>query len=264
MSEGTAYTHPEIPELYDHIPLYNSRRDVDFYVNLCRQAGDVLELGCGTGRVFIPAAQAGCEVTGLDKSSQMLARCRAKVDALPAVVRDRVTLVEADMTDFQLSRTFPLAIAPFRPVQHLITVTEQLAFLRCVHQHLQPGGRFVFDVFHPDLARLAAPIDPGEIEDTPEVRLPDGRGLRRTFRIVRKRSAEQCNDCELIYYLTRNLPPPAPAAPECRRVVQSFPMRYFFRFEVEHLLARAGFEVTALYGSMAVSTIKPLWTAPLT
>jgi len=175
-------------------------------------------------------------MTGLDKSKHMLARCRAKIDALPRGTRDRITLVEADMTDFQLSRTFKLAIVPFRPIQHLTTVNEQLSFLRCVHQHLQPGGRLVFDAFNPNLALLAAAINPDEIEDTPELSLPDGRHLHRAFRVVRKRYAEQCNDCELIYYLDE------------RPIVQSFPMRYFFRFELEHLLARSGFEVTALYG----------------
>jgi hypothetical protein len=105
-----------------------------------------------------------------------------------------------------------------------------------VYQHLQPGGRLVFDVFNPNLSLLAAPINPDEIEDTPELSLPNGCRLRRTFRIQRKRYAEQCTDCELIYYL------------DGYRIVQCFPMRYFFRFELEHLLARSGFEVTAVYG----------------
>ena len=242
MSSESGYdTHLELPELYDYIPAYNSRRDVDFYVDLCRQTGEALELGCGTGRVLIAAAQTGCSVTGLDKSKHMLARCRTKVDALPRDARDRITLVEADMTDFQLSRTFKLAIVPFRPIQHLTTIKEQLSFLRCVYQHLQPGGRLVFDVFNPNLSLLAAAINPDEIEDTPELSLPNGRRLRRTFRIMRKRYAEQCTDCELIYYL------------DGHPIVHSFPMRYFFRFELEHLLARSGFEVTALYGGFDCS-----------
>jgi len=95
----------------------------------------------------------------------------------------------------------------------------------------------VFDVFNPNLALIAAPVAPEEIEDTPEFSLPDGRRLRRTYRIVRKRYAGQCNDCELIYYL------------DGHRIVHSFPMRYFFRFELEHLLARSG-EFTALYGGL--------------
>ena len=237
MPSATGYdAHSELPELYDHVPLYNSRADIEFYVDLCRQAGEALELGCGTGRVLIPAAQAGCAITGLDQSEGMLAQCRAKAAALPQEMRDRITLVEADISRFQLSRTFKLAIVPFRPIQHLTAVHEQVSFLRCVREHLHPGGRLVFDVFNPNLAMLAAPIIPEEVEDTPELSLPGGRRLRRTYRIVRKRHAEQCNDCELIYYL------------DGRPIVQSFPLRYFFRFELEHLLARCGFEVTALYG----------------
>jgi SAM-dependent methyltransferase len=144
---------------------YNSRRDVDFYVDLCPQTGEALELGCGTGRVLIAAAQAGCAVTGLDKSNQLLARCRAKLDALPSAARHRITLVEADMTDFQVYRTFKLAMVPFRPIHHLTTVNEQLSFLRC--QHLNPGP-LVFDAFKPNLALLAAAVNLDETEDTPE------------------------------------------------------------------------------------------------
>jgi SAM-dependent methyltransferase len=228
---------PELPELYDSIPLYNSRPDVDFYVDLCRQAGEALELGCGTGRILIPAAQAGCVITGLDQSKNMLGRCRMKADALSNEIRERIILVEADITRFRLPRTFKLAIAPFRPIHHLTTVSEQLSFLQCVREHLRLGGRLVFDAFNPNLGMLAAEINPEEIEDTPELSLPDGRRLRRAFRVVRKRHADQCNDIELIYYL------------DGRRLVQSFPLRYFFRFELEHLLARAGFEVKALFGA---------------
>jgi SAM-dependent methyltransferase len=238
MPADTGYnTHPELPELYDNIPLYNTRSDVDFYVDLCRQAGEALELGCGTGRVLIPAAEAGCVVTGLDQSNIMLARCRAKSDALSVDTRRRITLVEADITRFSLPKTFKLAIAPFRPIQHLTTVGEQLSFLQCVRDHLEPGGRLVFDVFNPNPALLAAEVNPEEIEDTPDLSLTDGRRVRRTYRVVRKNRAEQCNDIELIYYL------------DGRRIVQSSRLRYFFRFEMEHLLARSGFEVTALYGA---------------
>ena len=235
-SESNYDGHPKLPELYDQIPSYNSRSDVGFYLSLCRQTGEALELGCGTGRLLIAAAEAGCSMTGLDNSKHMLARCRAKTDALSSEVRDRICLIEADMTDFQLSRSFKLAIVPFRPIQHLTTIDEQLEFLRCVHRHLQPGGRLVFDVFNPNLTLLAAPINSEEIEDTPELYLPDGRRLRRTFRMLRKRYAEQCTDCELIYYL------------DGRPIVQPLTMRYFFRFELEHLLARSGFELAALYG----------------
>jgi SAM-dependent methyltransferase len=244
MSLDSGYdSDPRLAELYDSIPLYHSRRDLEFFVNLCREAGEVLELGCGTGRVLIPAAEAGASITGLDQAAGMLARCRAKVLALPPEVARRVTLVQGDMTSFHLGRSFPLIIVPFRPVQHLITVDEQLRFLECVREHLSPGDKLVFDAFHPNLGALAAPLNPEEIEDTPELQLGDGRTVRRTYRLVRKHPAEQYNDVELIYYL------------DGRRIVQEFPMRYFFRYELEHLLVRSGFKATALYGDYDKSAL---------
>jgi len=235
--------HSEIGELYDHVPAYRDRKDVAFYLDLCRAApGEVLELGCGTGRLLVPAAAAGCTITGLDGSVSMLERCRAKLRTLPADARNRVTLVEAEMAGFSLGRTFALATVPFRPFQHLVSVAEQLSFLACVHRHLEPGGKLALDVFHPHLTTLASDVDPQEIEDTPEVELGSGRRMRRAFRNVAKRRAEQTNDIELIYYVTDS-------AGVTTRIVQAFPMRYFFRYELEHLLARAGFEVAEFFGN---------------
>jgi SAM-dependent methyltransferase len=234
--------HPEIAELYDHVPLYKDRRDATFYVDLCRAAkGEVLELGCGTGRILIRAAEAGATITGLDQADFMLERCRSKLRGLAPEVQRRVTLVEADMTTFSLGHAFALATVPFRPLQHLVSVEEQLRFLTCVHRHLKPGGELALDVFHPDLKRLASPASSEEIEDTPEYTLADGRRLRRTFRLTAKRIAEQINDAELIYYVQD-------PAGNTTRIVHAFPLRYFFRYELEHLLARAGFEITEFYG----------------
>ena len=109
-----------------------------FLWNAAREAGgEVLELGCGTGRVLIPTARSGVEITGLDLSPDMLKVCRKKLEAEPEEVRARVRLVEADMRQFELSRTFRLVTLPFRPFQHLTTVEAQLA---CSGQHPTPSG----------------------------------------------------------------------------------------------------------------------------
>jgi SAM-dependent methyltransferase len=243
MNHGDYNARPEIAELYDQVPLYRNRRDTSFYVDLCRAAqGEVLELGCGTGRILIPAAEAGCTITGLDGSRFMLDRCRAKLRTLAPETQKRVTLVEADMTNFSLGRSFALATIPFRPLQHLVSVQEHLSFLGCVHRHLKPGGNLALDVFHPDLKRLASRASSEEIEDTPEHTLDDGRRLRRTFRLTAKHLAAQTNNAELIYYVQD-------PAGNTTRIVHAFPMRYFFRFELEHLLARAGFEITEFFGN---------------
>jgi len=79
---------PDFGLLYDSVPLYAARQDVGFYVEEARaRAGTVLEVGCGTGRILLPIARAGCSITGIDGSKQMLERCRAKLAAEPPAVQ---------------------------------------------------------------------------------------------------------------------------------------------------------------------------------
>ena len=205
--------------------------------------GRVLEVGCGTGRVLIPVARAGCEIAGIDASRAMLTRCAEKLQAESQPVRTRVTLREGDARTFDLGREFALVTAPFRIVQHLISVDDQLRFLAAARRHLAPGGRLVFDVFNPSFrAMVAAGGD--EREDTPPTALPDGRSFRRAVRVPRVRWVEQVSEIEIAYDVTES-------TGETRRVVQAFDMRWFLRAELEHLLARAGFRLLDVFGDFA-------------
>ncbi len=106
-------------ELYDTV-YEDYVEDIPFYVAEAQRAhGPCLELGCGTGRVLIPVASAGVEVTGLDLSPPMIARARRKVATLPQDVRSRITLYEGDMRDFGLEQRFALIYVPFRAFLHL-------------------------------------------------------------------------------------------------------------------------------------------------
>ena len=144
------------------------------------------------------------------------------------------------MRDFELGRAFRLATLPFRPFQHLTTVEDQLSCLGSIHRHLVAGGRLILDVFNPSLEALTSDIAGQEIGDEPEFTTPDGRRVVRRHKIVSRDLHNQINHVELIYYVTH---------PDGReeRLVHAFPMRYLFRFEAEHLLARCGFEVEDVY-----------------
>ncbi len=230
---------PDFGVLYDSVPLYLARQDGDFYLEEAKTARSaVLEVGCGTGRILLPIARAGCSIVGLDNSRQMLERCRAKLAAEPAAVQGRVRLVQHEMRDLNLGATYPLIIAPFRVVQHLTTVDDQLRFLEVIARHLASNGRFVFDVFNPYFAKLVE-ADGIEREDTPEQRLPDGRTFRRAWRVARVRWVDQVSESELIYYV------------DGKRYVQAFEMRWYLAAELRHLLARAGFRVREMYGDFA-------------
>ena len=234
---------PVLAELYDFVPMYSGRRDLQFYIDLCHShGGKVLELGCGTGRVLLPVASAGIDIVGLDLSEHMLSKCREKLRIQPQDVQGRIRLVHGNMIDFRLDYIFNTVIIPFRAFQHILTVHDQLACLRCVNAHLETGGSLAFDCFQVDFQKLTDPRRVEETEDLPEYTLPDGRKLRRCNRITETHTAEQYNDVEIIYYLTDT-------NGNTERLVQGFPFRYFFRYEVEHLLARSGFELTGLFGN---------------
>lgn len=232
------YEH--IAAYYNYVTPTRERPDVDFFVAEARSAGSpVLEIGCGTGRILIPTAQAGIEITGLDLSPDMLAICRQQLADEPTGVQGRVQLVQADMRNFELDQRFQLVTLPFRPFQHLVTPEDQMACLGCIRRHLAPNGLLILDLFNPSIPTLAAEAGE-EKEDVPEFQMPDGRRVHRRVRIARRDYFNQVNEVELIYYVNH---------PDGReeRLVHAFAMRYLFRFEAEYLLERCGFQVENLY-----------------
>jgi SAM-dependent methyltransferase len=231
-----------VAELYDVVNARRNPKDLNFFINYARQAqGKVLELGCGTGRVLIPTAVAGCAITGLDISSHMLGKCREKLAVQPPEVRERVNLVQANMADFNTAELYPLVTIPFRPFQHLITVPEQKSCLKCVNQHLLPRGWLVLDLANCYPPAMYDPRYWAEQEIQRDLPLADGSRLRFATRIADFHRHLQYNDFELVYYVTQ-------PDGSTERFVQAYPWRYFFRYEVEHLLELCGFRVVDLFG----------------
>ncbi|HZP43190.1 MAG TPA: class I SAM-dependent methyltransferase [Candidatus Binatia bacterium] len=207
--------------------------DVDFYRALAREAGGpVLELGCGTGRVLLPIARDGIPCTGLEASAEMLAILRGMTPP------PNLALVRGRMEHFDLGGArFALVFSAFRAFQHLLDVDDQLACLACVRRHLAPRGRFAFDVFNPQLARIADDSD-AETEDARFA--ADGVETVR-FAARRQDRARQVMTLRLRYEHRRD----GVIVGEER---EEFRLRWFLRWELEHLLARAGFAVDALWG----------------
>lgn len=121
--------------------------EAEFYVEQAvRCGGPVLELGCGTGRIAIPAAMTGADVAGLDNSRAMLAVCAEKLRAVEPV-KGRIRLIEGDMRDFTVEPRFALIMLPYRTFMHLLTPADQAACLSCCRRHLQPNGQLVLNVW---------------------------------------------------------------------------------------------------------------------
>jgi SAM-dependent methyltransferase len=114
--------------------------------------GAALELGIGTGRIALPLSQRGVHVHGIELSPAMVEQLRAKPGA------DGIGVTIGDFATTKVDGTFTLAYLVFNTITNLTTQDEQVECFRNVAAHLEPGGRFVIEVFIPVLQRLP----PGE------------------------------------------------------------------------------------------------------
>ncbi|MBI5832229.1 MAG: class I SAM-dependent methyltransferase [Armatimonadetes bacterium] len=157
---------------------YDVGDDVAFYLDRAAAAlpagGAVLELGSGTGRLAEHLLRAGHTVVGCDASASMLARADSRL----ARFGDRWQAAHVDVRELRLPQRFELAVAPYGMVAHLLTDADRLAAFRAVHDHLAPGGQFVFD---DRPAWLADPADSGVWQVVKTVTDPDtGLLVRQT------------------------------------------------------------------------------------
>jgi len=137
------------PLLY-HAHLSRNLEDLPFWLKLAEFFGDpILELGCGTGRVFIPLVQAGYRVYGLDNDPDMLAVLRHH---LPAELQGEARLVQGDLTAFHLGMPFNLVLLPCNTWSTL-HANQRRAALGCIRRHLAPGGVFAASLPNPALLR---------------------------------------------------------------------------------------------------------------
>jgi SAM-dependent methyltransferase len=229
--------------------------DIPFLLSLAAETnGPILELGCGTGRLLLPLARAGYKITGLDSSPAMLERARQRLAEEKGTernsgelggtqegeaVRERVTLVEGDMTNFKLDGRFPLAIIPYNTLMHLSPPQATAAF-RQVASHLAKDGRLFLDVANP-LVVAQTPNDRMLTLEQCATLSETGQMLVVTAS-TRVDPGDQTLD--IIWFYDTS---PAGGGPVHRTVV---PMHYhyFFPHELELMLSGAGLTLAGMYG----------------
>jgi SAM-dependent methyltransferase len=219
------------PDLYDK--RYGRRAsDVRFYLALARERRSMLELGVGTGRIAIAAARAGVRVTGVELSSSMIERARARLAGEAREVQRRVALFEGDLRTARIGRRFPLVIAPFNVFMHLYSRADVEQALATVRAHLTQNGRFALDVVNPPLAELG---EPGSSHLGGNVRV-DGR----TYRERERYQYDGVRQIEIVETRFE------------RRGEKAFSTllshRHFFPAELEALLHYNGFAIEARFG----------------
>jgi SAM-dependent methyltransferase len=215
--------------------------DGPFYLGLAeRTGGPLLELACGTGRLLLPLARAGFEITGVDVSGEMLRVADDKAAALNRATARRIELVQADVRTLVLPQRFRLAFIAFNSFLHLTSLQDQLQALRAWHQALVPGGLLAIDVDNPHPQPLA------EIDGRVELQnrwLDPATGATVLKQVSRTLDAGR--QMQHVVFIYDEVFPGG----EVKRTLAPFDARYLHRFEGELLLDKAGFALEQVYGS---------------
>ncbi len=230
--------------LYDPIArLYDAETrdyldDLGFYLEMARRAGGpILDAMCGSGRLLIPLAEQGYAVTGCDLSPAMLELAQARAAA--AGVVPQVTLVAGDLCRVSLpEQQFSLAFVAINSFMHLERTRDQLAALATLHRALQADGVLILDLLNPDPITIVQDDNRLLVDKTFTL---DGQ---QVLKLVASSSdpASQISQMTYIYDVQGDHAQP-------RRSMIQFALRWVHRYELEHLLHRAGFALRAVYGS---------------
>ncbi|WP_431157866.1 class I SAM-dependent methyltransferase [Winogradskyella poriferorum] len=207
--------------------------DLDFYTRWLtkRKNAKILELCCGTGRLTIPLAKAGCDISGLDFTSTMLNKAKEK--ALNQ--RLDIPFIEGDMRTFELNTTYDYIFIPFNSIHHLYNNEDVFKMLSAVKKHLNDDGKFIFDCFNPNIKFISE----GEkhLREISNYSTDDGRQVT-IKEIMSYESASQINRIDWHYYINGAF-----------NSIQKLDMRMFFPLELDEYIKRGGFKIVHKFGS---------------
>lgn len=196
----------------------------------CPPARSILEFGAGTGRHGRLLATMGFDVAGIERSDDMAACARAIGVASPDA-RGSFTCTAGDLRTARLGRTFDAVIALFHVIGYQATNDELLAAFRTAAAHLEPGGVFVFDVWH----------GPAVLVQRPAARTRSVDDGRRRVRRAAQPSLDVASGTVSVDYRfeCEDL-----ATPAIERFGEVHVIRYLFPTEVDLLARCTGLAVT--------------------
>lgn len=213
--------------------------DLRMYSRLAAQyKGGILDVGCGTGRVLIHLAQAGCQVHGIDSAAAMLARLAHKLERMPHL-QENISYVHADVLHYACEREFALILLSYNALMHFQEQEIQIALLRQLRGWLADEGRLVIDL--PNAGDVFASQDTDSLileraflepESGHQVMLQSVSCLDRAAQVLH---------VDWIY-------DEMDGDGRVKRIIAPHRLRYFFQPELALLLRLCGFAVDAVYG----------------
>lgn len=229
-------------ELYDQLYL-GLPGEQEFYVaESLKYPSPVLEIGCGTGRVTIPVAQVGVDITGIDNSEGLLKVAKEKIQKLKTLPGN-IDFILADMRDFSVDKKFNLVIIPYRAFLHMHTVEDQKRTLRNIWNHLAPGGHLIMNMFFPRIDVMDTYINQlgTVVKHVKTLEKKDGN----TQIVYDSRQYSSYSQIITQYFIVEEIDQSGLMVSK-----HYFPLtlRWVTKFEMEHLLELTGFKIVNLFG----------------
>lgn len=210
----------------------NSYEAIPFYIMQAKKyGGPILELACGTGRITVPIAKNGVPIVGLDFSVKMLEQ--AKRNSKDNKIE--IEWIEADMTDFNLKRTFSTITMPAAAMNWVLENKSIEKCLNCIKDHLNQDGTFIFNIFNPNFEIMMR--DPSKKYKRIGYPDPDGKGNVTVTGTHHYDKATQIMHYTS-YHRIKN-----------EETVQKLKLRIFFPQELDMLLNYNGFKIDFKYGN---------------
>lgn len=207
--------------------------DLEFYKKWLPKNKDarILELCCGTGRLTLPIAMDGYDISGVDNTSSMLEQAKVKASGAGLEVK----FIEADIRTLDLPEKYDLIFIPFNSIHHLYQNEDLFQAFNVVKKHLKESGLFLLDCFNPNIQFIVE----GEKEqkEIAQYKTKDGREVLIKQK-MRYENKTQINRIEWHYYINGEFDS-----------IQNLDMRLFFPQELDSYLERNGFKIIHKFGS---------------
>lgn len=227
--------------LYDLDSRDNLRDDLPFYLEFAmKYPGEILELGCGTGRVALFLASKGIDVTGIDLSEQMLDVFKNKLGNVDNNSNmGKINLIHGNMKDFSLDKKFSMIVAPFRAFQAITDSNDVLNSLMCIRKHLDDEGIFIVNVFNPSPIMDESWIYP---EKTQWKRVDEQTGNY----VVKKHWGDKIDTVNQIIYPHFAFEVTYTNG-KTERIVDDLPMKYYYSNQLRKVILDSGMSIIDEY-----------------
>lgn len=195
-----------------------------------RPVKTVLDLGCGSGGHAIPLARRGYQVTGVDRSAEMLDEAGKKTSS------GNPKFIQSDLTGIDLGTKFDSVISMFAVFSYITENPDLAKAFQTVRNHLQPGGLFFFDVWFGPAVLAERPGDRYKIIE---------QGTDKVLRFAHP-ALDILSHTVTVHYKIIHLS----ADRVLEELEEAHPMRFFFPREIEYYLVSSGFELLSIHPFM--------------